>query len=277
MTGRRSSRVRNGGQRSAPRDPWDRPAAGALVDPRAWSPCWACLAAVVAANLPELIHLVTANPLVINAMLAPPVHGVLPGSPYIDPNAAYTTQALGHLAAVDWLHGHVPWWNPYEGAGTPLAGEMQSGAFFPPTLLLSGTDGLLAMQILLELVAGWATYFLLVRLGVGRTLSTAGGVAFGLCGTYAWFAHAPFRPVAFLPLCLVGVERALDAARSGRAGGWRLLAVALALSILAGFPETALIDGLLVTWWAVLRITTIAERPAVRPLPPSWRERWPSA
>jgi len=220
-------------------------------------PVLGILAAVVAGNLPALVHLVTVNPLVINANLTAPVHGVLPGSPYIDPNAGYTTQALGHLAALDWLHGHVPWWNPYEGAGAPLAGEMQSGAFFPPTLLLSVTGGLLAMQVLLELVAGWATYFLLVRLGVGRTMATAGGVAFGLCGTYAWFAHAPFRPVAFLPVCLVGVERALDAARNGRAGGWRLLAVALALSILAGFPETTLIDGLLVAWWAVLRIAPI--------------------
>jgi len=223
-------------------------------------PLLCILAAVVAANLPALIHLVTVNPLVINADLAHPVHGVLPGVPYIDPNAGYTTQALGHLAALDWLHGHVPWWNPYEGAGAPLAGEMQSGAFFPPTLLLAATGGLLAMQVLLELVTGWATYFLLVRLGVGRTLSTAGGVAFGLCGTYAWLAHAPIRPVAFLPLCLVGVERAIDAARNDRSGGWRLLAVALALSILAGFPETTLIDGLLVGWWAVLRIAPIGRQ-----------------
>jgi len=228
-------------------------------------PLLAIAIAVIIANLGELSHLVTANPLVLDAFLTPRVPaGVLPGLPYIDPNAGFTTQALGHLVAMDWLHGHVPWWNPFEGIGSPLAGEMQSGAFFPPTLLLALRDGLLYLQLLLEVTAGWATYFLARRLGVGRTVSTAAGTAFALCGTFAWFAHAPFRPVAFLPLALLGVERAREAAAEGRRGGWRLLAVALALSILAGFPETAFIDGLLVALWAALRAVD-RDRPALRP------------
>ncbi len=215
----------------------------------------ACItAAVLVANAPAILHLVTANPLVINAYLTPPpTNGWLPGLPYIDPNAGYTTQALGHLAALDWLHGHIPWWNPFEGIGTPLAGEMQSGAFFPLTLVLALHQGMLVMQLALEAFTGWTAYALVRRLGVGRTLSTAGGVAFGLCGTYAWLAHAPIRPVALLPLSLLGVERAITAARQQRRGGWQLLALALALSILAGFPETTLIDGLFVAWWAILR------------------------
>ncbi len=212
------------------------------------------LGAVVVANAPVLVHLVTTNPLVLNAALTPPTSGWLPGLPYIDGNAGFTMQALGHLAALDWLHGHIPWWNPYEGVGSPLAGEMQSGAFFPPTVLLVFHQGVLFIQLGVELVTGWSTYFLVRRLGVGRTLSTAAGVAFGLCGTFAWLAHAPIRPVALLPLCLIGVERAIESARDGRRGGWRVLAVALALSILAGFPETTFIDGLFVAWWAVLRL-----------------------
>jgi hypothetical protein len=211
-------------------------------------------AAVICANLPVLLHLVTANPLVLNANLASPSQALLPGVPYADPNAGWTTQALGHLAALDWLHGHIPWWNPFEGVGSPLAGEMQSGAFFPLTILLAFHNGLLFMQLALEALTGWSTYFLVRRLGVGRTFSTAAGVAFGLCGTYAWFAHAPIRPIVFLPLCLVGVERAVDAAQAERRGGWHLLAVAIALSILAGFPETAFIDAVFVAWWSLLRL-----------------------
>ena len=68
--------------------------------------------AVLAANAPALLHLVTTNPLVLNAALTSTPSGRLPGLPYIDGNAGFTMQALGHLAAVDWLHGHVPWWNP---------------------------------------------------------------------------------------------------------------------------------------------------------------------
>jgi hypothetical protein len=198
--------------------------------------------------------MVTSNPLFINAYLTRLHYGWLPGVPYIDPNAGYTTQALGHVAALDWLHGHIPWWNPYEGIGAPLAGEMQSGAFFPLTLVLALHQGMLLLQMMIEVITGWSTYALVRRLSVGRTFSTAAGVAFGLCGTYAWLAHAPIRPVTVLPLCLLGVEQALDAAGRHQRGGWQLLALALALSVVAGFPETALIDGLFVAGWAVLRI-----------------------
>ena len=209
---------------------------------------------VLLANLPAILGLVSANPLVVEGGLVTGRSGVLPGYPFIDPNAGFTLQALGHLAALDWLHGHVPWWNAFEGVGSPLAGEVQSGALFPLTLLLVFHQGFLLLQLSLELLAGCSTYALTRHLGVGRTVAAAAGVAFGLCGTFAWFAHAPIRPVAFLPLALLGVERAMDAAGSGRRGGWRLLAVAVGLSILAGFPETTAIDGLFVLWWAVLRL-----------------------
>ena len=217
------------------------------------APAAAIVFAVLLANFPVIFHLVTANPLNIDAYLTPPSGGTLPGLPYIDPNAGYTTQALGHLAAVDWIHGHVPWWNPFEGLGAPLAGEMQSGAFFPLTILLVFHQGLFLLQLILEVLTGFSTYLLIRRLGVGRSFSTGAGVAFGLCGTYAWLAHAPIRPVAFLPLCLLGVELAIGSATHRSRGGWALLSVALALSILAGFPETTFIDGLFVAWWAVLR------------------------
>jgi hypothetical protein len=224
------------------------------------------LVAIALANMPAILHLVTSNPLHLDAYLRSPQNGLLPGLPYIDPNAGYTAQALGHLSAVDWLHGHVPWWNPFEGIGAPLAGEMQSGAFFPLTVLLLFHDGTLYLQLLLETIAGWSTYALVRRLGVGRCISSAAGVAFALCGTFAWFAHAPVRPIAFLPLCLIGIDRAIEAAREQRTGGWQLLAMALALSILAGFPETTFINGLFVLWWAILRLSGPARvvwKPAV--------------
>ena len=213
------------------------------------------LVAVLIANLPDVLHLVTTNPQAVDAYLSPGASAWLPGRPYIDPNSAFTTQALGHLATVDWLHGHIPWWNPYEGLGAPLTGEMQSGAFFPPTVLLLFHQGMFYLQLFLETATGWATYLLVRRLGVGRTFSTAAGVAFGLCGSYAWLTHAPVRPILLLPLSLLGVEHALTAAREQRRGGWRLLGVALALSLVAGFPETALIDGIFVAWWAVVRFS----------------------
>jgi hypothetical protein len=46
----------------------------------------------------------------------------------IDPNNGFISQAASHRAVLDWLHFRLPWWNPSEGTGTPLAGGMQSAA-----------------------------------------------------------------------------------------------------------------------------------------------------
>jgi len=175
--------------------------------------------------------------------------GVVGVEQALDPSNGPVSQTLGHLAALDWIHLQVPWWNPYEGTGVPLAAEMQSGALFPPTLLLLIGNGQLYEHVLLELIAGISTYLLLRRISLGRWASAAGGVAFALNGTFAWFEHAPVNPIAFLPLLLLGVEIAFDASAGARRGGWWLIAVALALSVYAGFPETAYIDGLLAAFW----------------------------
>lgn len=189
--------------------------------------------------------------------------GFVVGLQTIDPNIGYTAQALGHRAMLDLVHGHLPWWNAYEGTGMPLAGEMQSGALFPPNLLLLLSNGQLYLHVLLEIVAGLATYFLLRRVGLARFACIAGAAAFALNGTFSWLQHATFNPVAFLPLVLLGIERARAATLRGQPGGWRLLALAGALSFLAGFPETTYLDSLMcVVWfgWRLIGGLTTAHR-----------------
>lgn len=155
---------------------------------------------------------------------------------------------------LDLIHFDLPWWNPYEGTGAPLAGELQSAALFPPTLLTLLSNGQLYEHMLLELLAGISTYLLLRRLRLGRWASLAGGIAFALNGTFAWLAHATVNPVAFLPLLLLGVEHAHAASVAGRHGGWWLIAIAGALSFYAGFPEVAYIDTALAVLWFAWRI-----------------------
>lgn len=210
----------------------------------------AIAAVVVLANAPSLLTFSNANPLVTRSGLASSVTaGPLPGQRAIDPNDGYTAQALGHRAALDWSRLQVPWWNPYEGTGAPLAGELQSAAFFPPTLLMLLANGQLYEHVLLEILTGLFTYLLLRRLSLGRWASATGAIAFALNGTFAWFSHAPVNPVAFLPALLLGVELAFSATAAGRRGGWWLIAVAGAGSFYAGFPETAYIDTLFGLCW----------------------------
>ncbi|HWE67265.1 MAG TPA: hypothetical protein VG298_11545, partial [Acidimicrobiales bacterium] len=221
--------------------------------PHLW-PSLIVIASVFAGNALYLLHIFNPNPInLISGLGQVTGSGVFAGSVAADPNNGITAQTLGHLVALTWLHGHVPWWNPFEGLGSPLAGEMQSGAFFPPTLLLYFSNGQIWSHALVEVVAGLSTYFLLSRLGLGRLPALAGGIAFALNGTYSWFSHAPANPVAFLPLLLLGIEFAAARARQQRPLGWCTIALALALSVYAGFPETAYIDGVLAALWLIVR------------------------
>jgi hypothetical protein len=222
-----------------------------------WLDTAAVAAVVLAASLPYLLGVVVPGVFGYNSGLATVPIGFSMGHhvglPWIDPNVGYVSQALGHRAAVDLLHGHLPWWNPFEGVGAPLAGEGQSAALFPLTLLLALPNGQLFFHLLLQLVAGMATQRLLREMGLSRPASMAGGMVFGLNGTFAWLTNAAFNPVAFLPVLLWGVERCRGRPFTEHRSGWVLVAVGLAGSVYTGFPETAYLDGLLVAAWAVLR------------------------
>jgi hypothetical protein len=217
--------------------------------------------AVLVANLPYLLGFFDPNPLDFRAGLTQAItHGVLSGKPTIDPSNGFTSQAIGHLAALDLLHLHLPWWNPYEGTGMPLLGETQAAAFFPPTLLTAFSNGQIYEHVLLELIAGICTYRLLRRIGVTRAAAIAGGVAFALNGKFAWFADAGVNPLPFLPMLLLGIERAFDATRARRRGGWRLIALAGALSAYAGFPEVAYVSVLMAVAWLGWRCGCLERR-----------------
>ena len=188
------------------------------------------------------------------------------GIPSIDPNVGFITQPLAHVAALDLLHGHLPWWNYFEGMGQPLAGEMQSAALSPLVLLFIFPAGLLLFHLSLQFIAGASTYFLVRRLGVGATIATLGGVLFALNGTFSWIANAVFNPIAFLPALILGVEIVLEHSRESRRAGWILMALALALSIYSGFPEVAYLDGLLAVGWTLTRLFSLERRRRFRAL-----------
>lgn len=210
---------------------------------------------VLAAYLPTIIFRVSANPVyLVSDLTSMSRRGVTPGWPWIDPNAGFHVQALGGFAANEWLHGRIPWWDPYMGAGVPLAAEMQPAALFLPfVLLLHFWSGVVLLKIALQMVAGVATFGLLRQLQLGRLASFCGAAIYALSGTFAWFADSPIMPVAFLPLLLLGIERAFARAERRQRGGWIFIAIALAYSLYAGFPETAYIQGLLALAWSVYR------------------------
>src|SRR5262245_32231714 len=56
-------------------------------------------------RLPQWILGLSTNPILFfGGIVQGQKFGVLSSSPFIDPNVGTTSQALGHLAASDWLH-----------------------------------------------------------------------------------------------------------------------------------------------------------------------------
>jgi hypothetical protein len=219
---------------------------------------------VVLANSTYLLHVFNPNPINQLSGLGTIAHaGPLAGQNNIDPNIGFTAQALGHRAAVDWLHGQIPWWNPYEGVGAPLAGEMQAAAFFPLDVFNLLPNGQIYFRLILEVLAGVGTYLLLRRFTRSNMPAVVGGIAFALNGTFSWLFHAPGNPIAFLPFLLLGVEWAREGAIDHRRKGWAIIALALALSLYAGFPEVAFIDGLLAVLWCAVRVGGLPRRSLV--------------
>jgi hypothetical protein len=180
--------------------------------------------------------------------------GWLPGAPgWRDPTIGLITQPLGMLSARDWLHGIVPWWNPYSGVGMPLAAEMQTMSFFLPfVLLLHFWGGWLALLMTLQIFCGWFTYGLLIELRLTRLAAFLGAMFYALSATFFLVPHV-MGPLAFAPLLLLGIERARRYALVGQRLGWGLISLALAYSIYGGYPEVAYADGVLAAVWTLWR------------------------
>ncbi|MBU2804315.1 YfhO family protein [Acidithiobacillus ferridurans] len=185
----------------------------------------------------------------------------MPGLAFLDPNVGWTTQALGHLAAQDWLHGIIPWWNPYSGIGLPLAGEMQPNAFFLPfVFLLLLPHGVIWLKITMEIMAGLATFVLIRELGLSRMSALFAAILFEMNGTFAWTPGpiAVLNVVAFLPLLLYGIE--ISRRQEHGALGIFWIAMAIAGSLYAGFPEEAFINGLFALLWTIYRYAADGRR-----------------
>ena len=229
-------------------------AAPEWLDRHRWLPTIFLILLPFLVELPLLIFGLSTNPIWFDSGITFGTHGgIVPGLPYIDPNVGFTTQALGRLAAEDWLHGQIPWWNPYSGIGLPLAGEMQPNAFFLPfVFLLLLHNGVLWLKIVMQIMAGLATFALLRELRLGRLASLTGGALYALNGTFAWLPGpiSVINTIPFLPLLLYGIERAR---RAGGSDGIIWIALAISGSLYAGFPEAAYINGLLALAWALYR------------------------
>ena len=171
-------------------------------------------------------------------------------------------QAITRVVVGELARGRFMWWNHDMGLGTPMIESPWTAPFFPPSWLLLLPHGTLLLGIFLQLISGLGTYFLLRRINIGRWAALAGGILYESNGTFAWLSGPAVNPIPFLPWLLLGLEKAKLAAQKNERGGWFLASGSLALSLYAGFPQIAYLNGLLVAAWGALRFAQCA--PEVR-------------
>ena len=175
---------------------------------------------------------------------------ILPGYSTIDPNIAYTSFALGSVAAKTLAGLHLPLWNHLEGFGQPLLGETQSAALFPLTMLLVFPAGQIAAHAILQIIGGLGMFALLRSLRFGTRSSFAIAIAFEFSSLFVWLKNAMINPIPFLLWLLVYTLRLV---RSEPQDLSRLDIVGLGLSagfaVLGGFPETVLIFTFFLVAW----------------------------
>lgn len=175
----------------------------------------------------------------------------LPRQPTMDLVSAFIDEPLAVEMGRQIQEGGTPLWNPWNGAGAPLLGNMQSAPLSPfrwPALALPRNALVYDLGLLLRFFAAGLGAFLFFR---GRAASVpaalAGAAAFGLCGYFVLHASMHHLGVeVWLPWLLLAADRigASGGASSRRFLGWVFVCWA---SMVGGNPEATLATHLLLT------------------------------
>ena len=172
-------------------------------------------------------------------------------------NYAFSVYQYERLSA-----GEIALWNPYNYGGSPFLADVQASVLYPPRLLSMALTALfdgewryesLQIETLLHtLLTAWLAYAFLRRLTLGQRGSCraafAGAIVWALGGFlsgYPQLQSVILAAACWLPLQLLG---ALEATREPRRMDARWLAIsglALALSVLAGHPQTTFFSAYL--------------------------------
>lgn len=145
-----------------------------------------------------------------------------------------------------WSKLQIPLWNPYELAGTPLLANSQSGALYPPHILMGVFHIPTQWAILLLAwahlaLAGLGTYRLVRVLGANDTGALLAGASFALSPfLVTWTTLASVvSTVAWIPWVLAHSLEFLEASGPARQRAWGGLAACVAMMLLAGHLQFA--------------------------------------
>ena len=156
------------------------------------------------------------------------------------------------LAFEELSNGRIPYWNPYNGGGTPLLANYQSAILYPPNWLYLVIPSSFAMNLLaighiyLAAFGMWHFTHRLEFSTFGRGISM---LCFAL-GTYSIARLGAFplvQSVAWLPWLFWATDRVLHQRSFGSVG---VLGVISSLQLLAGHAQ--------ITWYSLLALGVFA-------------------
>lgn len=173
---------------------------------------------------------------------------------------AYYEWPINKLVGDIYGNGELPLWNPYQGAGTPLASQYSSRVFFPFQILedispVWSWDFFILARLLL---AGFFTYIFLTTTDLNFTPAFFGGALYMFSGSFTWFINLEqfVNSAMMIPVLLYALERMAH----GKSGKWLALSgITTALVLLAGQPEVSLYILLLGACYYFFRCLYLAD------------------
>jgi hypothetical protein len=157
--------------------------------------------------------------------------------------------------------GVVPLWNPYQLCGIPWIATLQGGTFYPFHVvygLLPLHTGMAVSGVLHLVIAALGTAAFVGRFGLPPAAALLAAVAFVLRGQVASALASPnlLEAIAWLP---VGAVAIVDLVRAPGGRPAALLALGLAMSFLAGYPQPTVY--VVYAWGTLFLALLIHERP----------------
>jgi hypothetical protein len=167
---------------------------------------------------------------------------VAPRSGEVD--AVLVFEPLLSLAREQLHAGHLPLWNPFSYGGMTLAGDMQTALLYPITwvgLVLPVHTAWGIMAVLKLLTGGVGAYTLARHLKIGWGPAVIAGAVFMLSAPLVVWLQWPLTTVfSLFPWLILVTDRLAHEPSRRRVGA---VALVVALSLLAGHPETALLSS----------------------------------
>ncbi len=165
-------------------------------------------------------------------------------------------------AAIDqWKDANLPWWNPYNFSGTPLAANIQAAVFYPFNILFFILPFPIAWTVLILLqpiLSGLFLFLYLRHLKLTHWASLLGALTWSFSGfSIAWLTWGTMVHVAlWLPVMLLAIDKlVLEKSQLKR---WSVtLVCALSFAVFAGHIQISLYVILVATVYALWRLSNL--------------------